>query len=60
MIKKQLRQRERNAFAARDYKLTHGQVLDVRKRIERALKQITGVEPTKVRAWWREYARRHG
>ena len=41
-------------------KAPHRQDLDVRKQIELMLKRITGVTPTKVIAWWKEYARRHG
>lgn len=41
-------------------KARHRQDVDVRKQIELTLKGITGVTPTKVIGWWKEYARRHG
>ena len=41
-------------------KAQHRRDVEVRRQIELTLKRITGVTPTKVIAWWKEYAQRHG
>ncbi len=58
MVGKQLRHRQLPARRRGETK--DAQIFDAQKSIETTLKQITRVEPTRVRAWWREYARRHG